>query len=85
MEEPLEDTGPTSGREMQQGSTRLPLHHGCREASPVPAEEDAQSEAQSGSSGSRENEKRRAEGLGAEVEEPLFLSTPTLMASAEEE
>jgi len=36
VEEPLEGAGPISGREMQQGGTRLPLHHGCREASPVP-------------------------------------------------
>ena len=43
---------------------------------------------QSGSSGSGENEERRAEEaeeLGAEVEEPLFLPTPAFMASTEEE
>jgi hypothetical protein len=34
----------------------------------------------------REEERRaEAEDLGAEVEEPLFLPTPALMASAEEE
>jgi hypothetical protein len=34
----------------------------------------------------REEEKRaEAEGLGAEVEEPLFIPTPAFMASVEEE
>jgi hypothetical protein len=34
----------------------------------------------------REEERRgEAEGLGAEVEQPLFLPTPTFIASAEEE
>jgi hypothetical protein len=41
---------------------------------------------QSGNSGSGEEERRaEAEGLGAEVEEPLFLPTPAFMASVEEE
>jgi len=35
-EEPLEDPGSASGREMQQGGTRLPIHHGCRKAGPGP-------------------------------------------------
>jgi ribonuclease HI len=56
---------------------------------PPPAEEDAQSEASEWELRERREreEERRAEadGLGAKVEEPLFLSTPTFMASAEEE
>ena len=57
---------------------------------PALAEEDAQSEASEGElrerREQREEERRaEAEGLGAEVEEPLFLPTPAFMASAEEE
>ena len=52
-------------------------------------EEDAQSEASEWElreRREREEERRaEAEGLGAEVEEPLFLPTPAFMASAEEE
>jgi hypothetical protein len=36
MEKPLEGPRPTGGREMQQGGTRLPIHHGRRKAGPVP-------------------------------------------------
>jgi hypothetical protein len=36
VEDSLEDTGPTHGREVQQGGTRLPLHHGCKELTPDP-------------------------------------------------
>jgi hypothetical protein len=54
----------------------------------VPVEEDAQSEASEWElreRREREEERREeAEGLGAEVEEPLFLPTPAFMASAEE-
>ena len=56
---------------------------------PAPVEEDAQSEASEWELRKRreQEEERReeAEGLGAEVEEPLFLPTPAFMASAEEE
>jgi len=56
---------------------------------PARAEEDAQSEASEGElreRREREEERRaEAEGLGAEVEEPLFLPTPAFMASAEVE
>jgi hypothetical protein len=56
---------------------------------PAPAEEDAQSEASEWELRERREreEERRAEveALGAEVEELLFLPTPTFMASAEEE
>jgi hypothetical protein len=56
---------------------------------PAPAEEDAQSEVSEWELRERREreEERRAEveGLGAEVEEPLFLPTPAFMASAEEE
>jgi len=56
---------------------------------PAPAEVDAQSEVSEGELREwreREEERRaEAEGLGAEVEEPLFLPTPAFMASAEEE
>jgi ribonuclease HI len=56
---------------------------------PVQAEEDAQSEASEWElreRREREEERRaEAEGLGARVEEPLFLPTPAFMASAEEE
>ena len=55
---------------------------------PVPAEEDAQSEASEWELRERrEREEERmaeAEEMGAEVEEPLFLPTPAFMASAEE-
>jgi hypothetical protein len=55
---------------------------------PAPAEEDAQSEASEWELRERrEREEERAaeaEGLGAEVKEPLFLPTPAFMASAEE-
>jgi hypothetical protein len=56
---------------------------------PAPAEDDAQSvESEWDLRERREREEERraeAEGLGAEVEEPLFLTTPAFMASAEEE
>jgi hypothetical protein len=56
---------------------------------PAPAEEDTQSEVSEWDlreRREREEERRaEAEGLGAEVEEPLFLPTPAFMASAEEE
>jgi hypothetical protein len=56
---------------------------------PAPVEEDAQSEAsvwELREKRGREEERRaKAEELGAEVEEPLFLPTPPFMASAEEE
>jgi hypothetical protein len=56
---------------------------------PTPAEEDAQSEASEWELRERREmeEERRAEAeeLGGEVEEPLFLPTPTFVASAEEE
>jgi hypothetical protein len=55
----------------------------------APVEEDAQSEASEWElreRKEREEERRtEAEGMGAEVEEPLFLPTPAFMASAEEE
>jgi hypothetical protein len=56
---------------------------------PALAEEDTQSEVSEWElreRREREEERRtEAEGLGAEVEEPLFLPTPAFMASAEEE
>jgi hypothetical protein len=56
---------------------------------PAPAEEDAQNEVSEWElreRREREEERRaEAEGLGAEVEEPLFPPTPAFMASAEEE
>ena len=56
---------------------------------PAPVEEDAQSEASEWElreRREREEERRtEAEGMGAEVEEPLFLPTPAFMTSAEEE
>jgi hypothetical protein len=36
LEEPLEGPGPTGRREMQQGGTGLPFHHGRGEAGPSP-------------------------------------------------
>jgi hypothetical protein len=36
MEELLEGPGSSGGREMQQGGTELPSHHGCREVNPGP-------------------------------------------------
>ena len=59
-----------------------------RRVLPAPAEKDARSEASEWELRERrEREEERAaeaEGLGAEVEEPLFLPTPAFMASAEE-
>jgi hypothetical protein len=56
---------------------------------PAPVAENAPSEASEWELRERREreEERRAEeeGLGAEVEEPLFLPTPAFMASAEEE
>jgi hypothetical protein len=56
---------------------------------PAPVEEDVQSEVSEWELRERrEREEERAaeaEGLGAEVEEPLFLPTPAFMASAEED
>jgi hypothetical protein len=55
---------------------------------PVPVEEDAPSEAAEWDLRERtdgEEERRaEAEGLGAEVEEPLFVTSPSCMASAEQ-
>jgi len=52
----------------------------------VPVEEDAGSEVSEWELREREEERRlEAEELGAGGEEPLFLPTPSLMASAEEE
>jgi hypothetical protein len=56
---------------------------------PTPVEEDMQSEASEWELREwreREEERRaEAKGMGAEVEEPLFLPTPAFMASAEED
>jgi len=73
--------------EVQPGGTRLPLCNGCGRL--VPAEEDAGgARCQSGSSesaGSGKERRAEAEELGADGEEqPLFLPTPSFMASAEE-
>jgi len=67
---------------VQLSGTGLPLLHGCGEAGPAPAEEDAQSKRQSGNSESgvkREEERRQeAEELGAgSGEQPLFLPAPS--------
>jgi hypothetical protein len=79
---------------VQQGKPGLSRHHrgGRRAPDPVPVEEeDAKNELSEWEQWEwrerEEERKQETEGLGAEVEEerPLFLPTPSFMASADEE
>jgi len=73
-------SGTPCRREVQPGGTRLPTHYGCGKAGP--AEEDAGSEVLEWERREREEERRaEAEELGTGDELPLFLPTPSFVAS----
>jgi len=83
VEEPVENEGPPGRWEVQPGGAGLPLRHGCGKAG-VPRTM-LGVRLLSGSAGSGKRRERRREELGTREELPLFLSTPSVMASAGEE
>ena len=93
VEEPVEDPGPFGRWAVQSGGAGLPFVHGCSKASATWGRETRGSEALEWElRGSQERDEEReaeAEELGAEVgtgeKLPLFLPTPSFMASADEE
>jgi len=78
----VEDPGPSGGREVQTGGTRLPLQHGRGKTGAGRVEDDAVSAV----SGLEVREWLEEQGAGAEEpgdggEPPLFLPTPDFVAS----
>jgi len=66
------------------GGSGLPLHHICGGRAPALTEEDAQSEASECELQERKD-RGEAEVTAKDEGQPLFLSTPSFMASAREE